>query len=152
MHRKPSPSPLLTLQAGGKAGSKHRRSDVQGQSSNQTLTEEVIEEGKVDDLLAQYTTIFSKGGKRKQKKETEKKSAEDDKLEEEFLQSTRLDDYNSDDETSVRSISSSDLSESGGRGRKFRVGWVPSVFSKLGRQLKRRGTASSQDTRSLVED
>jgi hypothetical protein len=152
MPHRSSSSPLLTFLAGEKAGSKHRRSDEQGQSSNQKLTEEVIDEGKVDDLLAQYTTTFSKGRRRKQKKETEKKSAEDEKLGEEFLQSTRLDDYFSDDEESVRSVSSSGSSESGGRARKFRVGWVPSVFSKLGRRFKRRGSASSQGSRSLVED
>lgn len=150
---KPSPSPLLTFLAGAKKGPKHRSSDEHDRIAKEKITEGAIDEKKVDDILARHTTTFDKYGKRRQnRRDAEKKNLEDDKLDEDFLRSTKLDDYFSADEESVRSISSSGSSESGGRARKFKVSWMPSVFSKIGSRLKRKGSVSSQGNPSLLED
>lgn len=159
---KHSPSPLHTFVSGWP---RH----AEGISEANEKRDEVVDDGKVDDLLAKYTTTFKEDeqlGKKveteNQEKQQEKKdesaefsSSEEDRLGEEFLRSTKLDDYFSDDE---HTVGSSLVTLRGTRRSRFMGGlrklW-PSAMPRI-RFRRRRGSVSSGSvsgsSRSLVDD
>ncbi|KAH8812188.1 hypothetical protein F5884DRAFT_304652 [Xylogone sp. PMI_703] len=108
---KPNPSPLLKFLSGK---STHGKDTPKIDEERDT----VVDQEKVDDLLAKYTTVYKENEQSGKNVETEKlknqrekdtsaeiSSNEEDRLGEEFLRSTNLDDYFSDDEQSVSSSS-----------------------------------------------
>jgi hypothetical protein len=141
--KQPSPSPLLTFLAGGK-----RKEPTS--AAKQEDVDEIIDHSQVDDLLAEYTTIFDKDGKQKIKiKVAGEKDTEEDKLDEDFLRSTRLDDYFSDDDTSESSNLSTVRFQSRKKVPRFKVSWIR-AFSKM--RLRRRARDNEGGRCSSLED
>jgi hypothetical protein len=155
---KPSSSPLLTFISG-------RSRHTEGIPEADEKRDEVVDDEKVNDLLAKYTATFKEdeqpGEKfetEKQEKQQEKKdesaefsSSQEDRLGEEFLRSTKLDDIFFVDEYTV---GSSLVNVTGTRRSRFmgdlRRLWL-SAMPRI-RFRRRRGSLSSGSSRSLVDD